>query len=141
MLPVSAHSSSKLSFQCIVNLTGTVSFEPSSPRPHSGKTMTPSTNRRNKVSSRAHPLSTVRHRFRGATHRLKFLPFGPELAHTFSELESQKQALESNSSKNQILFNEMLQMCLWYRMILSSWQNFDDVLPISQGQCDGSFDF
>lgn len=37
-----------------------------------------------------------------------------ELAHTFAELMKEKQTLESDTAKLEVLFYEMLQMCLWY---------------------------
>lgn len=36
-----------------------------------------------------------------------------ELAHTFAELMKEKQTLESDTAKLEVLFYEMLQMCLW----------------------------
>ncbi|KAF8584440.1 DUF89-domain-containing protein [Ramaria rubella] len=36
-----------------------------------------------------------------------------QLAHTFAELYSEKQTLELDPAKLEVLFNEMLQMCLW----------------------------
>ncbi|KIJ30183.1 hypothetical protein M422DRAFT_234949 [Sphaerobolus stellatus SS14] len=36
-----------------------------------------------------------------------------ELAHTFAELDQEKAILDTDASKLQVLFNEMLQICLW----------------------------
>lgn len=37
-----------------------------------------------------------------------------ELAHTFAELDEERSAVDTDQDKLKVLFNEILQICLWY---------------------------
>lgn len=57
-----------------------------------------------------------------------------ELAKTMHDLESEKKELVDDPEKLEVLFKEMIQMCLWYVLLCSFVVSLPDLSHILQGE-------